>query len=180
VRIVYVRRILKILAVLLGEDEGRYMCIPASSVMKVFDKIFNPGSDYLKNLFDELSREGTLKIQKFGRGFRICIVKDDEFKKIKDFIFLPELETKLTLEDFENLFDEALIKLSAGSVTGFVDLGKVREYMLRHYGIPEDLFVTYVQKLLVSKRWKYAMCHGGSFRLKIGNVHVGLVKLVRR
>ncbi len=163
----------------MGEDEGRFICLPASSALKIFERSIGVKGDELKLILNELVQTGTVRIQRFGRGSRICVQKDDELQKIKEFILLPE-ESKVSFEEFEKLFDDTIIKLSSGSVTGFVDLGKVRDYMMKMYGISEDLFITYVQKLLMSKRWKYAMCHGGSLRLKIGNAHVGLVKLVRR
>ncbi len=171
------RRILKVLAVIFGEDEGLYICIPSSTVHKVFERLSFEGWD--RALID-LVNEGLLKVQRFGRGSRLCIRKDDELVKIRDFIFSPERVSSISLEEFERLFDDALTKLKAGSVTGFVDLGRVRDFLMRNHGIPEDMFVKYVSKLIMSKRWKYAICHGGSLRLKIGGVQVGLVKLVRR
>jgi len=177
VGLISLRRILKVLAVIFGEDEGLYICIPSSTVHKVFERLNFEGWD--KHLID-LVNEGLLKVQRFGRGSRLCVRKDDELIKIRDFIFSPETVTSLSLEEFEKLFDDALTKLKSSSVTGFVDLGKVRDFLMRNYGIPEDMFVKYVSKLITSKRWKYAICHGGSLRLKIGGVQVGLVKLVRR
>jgi len=170
------RRILKTIAILLGDDEGLYICMPSSLVHKVFEKM-NIVS-WEGELLD-LVNEGCVKVQKFGRGSRLCIRKDDELVKIRDFIFEPEV-SKISLDEFEKLFDETLAKLRNSSVTGFVDLGKVRDFMMRNYGIPEDLFINYATKLISSKKWKYATCHGGSLRLKICGVQVGLVKLVRR
>ncbi len=171
------RRLLKVLAVLLGEDEGLYMCMPSSTVHKVLERL---NLESWENYLIDLVNEGCIKVQRFGRGSRLCVRKDDELIKIRDFIFNPESITTISFEEFEKIFDEALTKLRGNSITGFVDLGKVRDFLMRNYGIPEDIFIRYTSKLIASKRWKYAICHGGSLRLKICGVQVGLVKLVRR
>ena len=170
-----VRRALKTLAVLLGEEEGIYICMPCSTVLKMLEKCVPESIDKLLN---SLVKEGSIVVKKVGRGARICVKKDSELIEIRDFIYRAE-KTKLTLEEFEKMFDDVLMKLKSRTVTGFVDLGLIKDYMMKMYGISEDMFVEYVTKLAQVRKWKYAFSHGGSFRIKIGNVHVGLVKPVR-
>ena len=174
-RVSVIRRVLKILAVLLGEEEGMYICMPCSTVLKTLERFI---SESIEQVLNDLIKEGSITVKKVGRGARICVKKDNEFLEIRDFIYGPA-KTEMSLEEFEKLFDSVLIKLKSRSVTGFVDLGLVKDYMMKMYGISEDMFVEYVTKLAQTRRWKYAFSHGGSFRVKIGNVHVGLVKPVR-
>ncbi len=170
-----IRRVLKTLAVLLGEEEGMYICMPCSTVLKTLEKSFSCPVDQVLN---DLIREGSVIVKKVGRGARICVKRDSELIEIRNFIYSPA-KREMSLEEFEKLFDSVLLKLRSRSITGFVDLGLVKDYMMKVYGISEDVFVEFVIKLAQLRKWKYAFSHGGSFRVKIGNVHVGLVKPVR-
>ena len=170
-----IRRVIKTLAVLIGEEEGMYICVPCSTALKMLEKWADAPLD---NILNDLMREGSITIKRVGRGARICVKKDSELTEIRDFIYRSG-RSNMSLEDFEKLFDSILMRLRSRTVTGFVDLGLVKDYMMKFHGVSEDLFVEYVARLAQTRRWKYAFSHGGSFRIKIGNVHVGLVKLVR-
>jgi len=169
-----VKRLVKALAAIVGYEVENDVQIQHTLFTNVLKKIY--GSTYT-DIIKELVNERFIQFTKFGKGLRVVIKKDPEYESIKNYIFTTQ--ENISIEEFEKLFNYYIEKLK-NPITGYVDLGEIKKIMLKFEGISEDLFDKYVKEILKRRRNKYILLHGGSYRIKIGDIYVGMIKCVSR
>ena len=120
-------------------------------------------------------------IQGVGEAFLLLEdkYKADNFERLKLIRKSKYAKQLGIIKEFEKLFNYYVDKLK-NPITGYVDLGEIKKIMLKFEGISEDLFDKYVKEILKRRRNKYILLHGGSYRIKIGDIYVGMIKCVNR
>ena len=73
--------------------------------------------------------------------------------------------------------DDEPLKLREMKFLEEVTARRIKE-KLRELGISDDLFIKLLSEFIMRNRSRVILTHGGSFRIKLDNVYVGLVKVI--
>ena len=168
----HVKRLIKAYFAIVGYEYDDYVEVGYTDFIKLLKRI---SPTMYEELYNNLKKENFIMFSKFRKGQRVVIKKDPEYEYLKN--VLLNTSNTIDIQTFEKLFIK-YFNMFKNPLTGYADLGLIRDAMIRELGISDNLFIKLLSEFIMRNRSRVILTHGGSFRIKLDNVYVGLVKVI--